>query len=64
MNTQKNRTWWSNIIARISKKKQETGKILTKTQRSNIIARETKTTKREQTINSKNIKQKNDKNLN
>ena len=44
--------------------KQETCKILTKTYKSNIMARDKKTTKREKIINSKNNTQKNDKNMN
>ena len=43
--------------------KQETCKILTKTYKSNIMARDKKTTKREKIINSKNNTQKNDKNM-
>ena len=44
--------------------KQETCKILTKTYKSNIMARDKKTAKREKIINSKNNTQKNDKNMN
>ena len=44
--------------------KQETCKILTKTYKSSIMARDKKTTKREKIINSKNNTQKNDKNMN
>ena len=46
------------------KNKQETCKIFTETHQSNVMAREKKTTKREEIINSKNNTEKNDKKMN
>ena len=65
MNTKKktepgNKMQWLELV----ENKQETCKILTKTYKSNIMARDKKTTKREKIINSKNNTQKNDKNMN
>ena len=65
MNTKKktepgNKMQWLELV----ESKQETCKILTKTYKNNIMARDKKTTKREKIINSKNNTQKNDKNMN